>query len=155
MSPSSQSPTRVCRGADMPAVLALLQASELPTADLTSLSELRAWVIESNGALCGVIALERFGTEGLLRSLAVQIEYRNRGFGRTLVARLEHDASEAGVKRLVLLTQTAQPFFHSLGYQTIDRRHVSEEMKQGAEFRSLCPASATCMVKTLAARVEA
>jgi amino-acid N-acetyltransferase len=139
----------------MPAVLALLQASELPTADLASGPELRTWVIESDGALCGVIALERFGTEGLLRSLAAQIEYRNRGFGRELVTRLEREASETGVTRLVLLTQTAEPFFRSLGYQTIDRRHVSNELKRWAEFRSLCPASATCMIKTLAARVEA
>lgn len=37
----------------------------------------------------------------------------------------------------------------SLGYAVIDRAYVSEELRQSAEFRSLCPASAVCMSKAL------
>jgi amino-acid N-acetyltransferase len=133
---------------DMPAVLALLQSAGLPISDLTSAQQLQLWVLKSN-ALQGVIALEHFGTEALLRSLAVAPEYRQRGLGRELVARLEHDAHADGIKQLVLLTETAGPFFRGLGYQVIDRQSVSEALKQSAEFRSLCPASAVCMSKTL------
>jgi amino-acid N-acetyltransferase len=50
----------------------------------------------------------------------------------------------------VLLTETAEKFFRAIGYEVIDRRHVPEEIKQSAEFRSLCPASAVCMSKLLA-----
>ena len=135
--------------ADIPDVLALLQSTDLPTSDLSAIAGLRTWVIESDDFLCGVIALEPFGTEGLLRSLAVASDYRNRGIGRALVAQLENDARAQGVRKLVLLTQTAETFFRSLGYQNIYRRHVSAEIKQSAEFRSLCPASASCMAKTL------
>ena len=49
----------------------------------------------------------------------------------------------------MLLTETAEKFFRAIGYEVIDRRHVPEEIKQSAEFRSLCPASAVCMTKLL------
>jgi amino-acid N-acetyltransferase len=135
--------------ADLPAVIALLQGAGLPTADLARVSGLRVWVLAANSSLVGVIALERFGADALLRSLAISPEYRKRGFGRELVARLERDAHADRVERLVLLTETAEPFFRALGYDAIDRAEVSVELKHCAEFRSLCPASAVCMSKRL------
>ena len=136
------------KSTDMPAVLKLLQGAGLPTSDLASAQRLHLWVLESH-SLQGVIALENFGAEALLRSLAVAPEFRLRGLGRELVARLEHDARADGIERLVLLTETAEPFFRALGYQAVDRQSVSEVVKQSAEFRALCPASAVCMSKTL------
>src|SRR5882757_7248070 len=60
----------------VPAVLSLLQGAGLPTADLKSAQRLKVWVLEgSDSVLGGVIALERFGTDALLRSLAVAPEY--------------------------------------------------------------------------------
>jgi arsenate reductase len=94
--------------------------------------------------------MERFGTCALLRSLAVGTSFQRRGFGHNLVARLERDAQAYGVEQLVLLTETAEKFFRAIGYEVIDRRLVPEEIKQTAEFRSLCPASAVCMTKLLA-----
>jgi amino-acid N-acetyltransferase len=134
---------------DMPALLVLLQGAGLPTADLKSSQRLKMWVLEARDSVLGTIALEPFGTNGLLRSLAVAPEYRKWGFGRELVARLERDAQAIGVERLVLLTETSESFFRSLAYEVIDRRDVSEELKQSAEFRSLCPASAVCMSKAI------
>jgi amino-acid N-acetyltransferase len=145
---SSQPSIRRGDANDMPAVLALLQSAGLPTSDLSSAQRLQLWVLQSD-SLQGVIALEHFGSEALLRSLAVASEYRQRGLGHELVARLEHDAQADGIKRLVLLTETAQAFFRTLDYQVIDRQSVSDAVKQSAEFRSLCPASAVCMSKTL------
>jgi amino-acid N-acetyltransferase len=134
---------------DLPAALALLQGAGLPTADLPSAPGLKTWVLEASDSLVGVIALERFGTDALVRSLAVAPAYRKRGFGRALVARLEQDAQADGVEQLVLLTESAEQFFRGLGYNVIDRRDVSEGLKQSAEFRSLCPASAVCMSKVI------
>ncbi len=149
MSRSFPSVIRVCRRADMPAVLALLRAAALPTSDLTVDTDQRWWVLEFDGSIVGVIGLQEFGTEGLLRSLAVSPTYHQQGIGRELVTRLEREALKAGIQRLVLLTQTAGSFFRHLGYAALDRRHVSEGMKQCAEFSSLCPESATCMAKAL------
>ena len=135
--------------ADLSAVSQLLTSAGLPTADLTSARELRTWVLEDKSSIVGVIALERFGCDALLRSLAVAPEYRKRGFGKELVMRLEHDAQANGITQLVLLTETAEPFFRGLGYIVTDRRNVGDGVKCSAEFLSLCPATAVCMGKVL------
>jgi amino-acid N-acetyltransferase len=145
-------PSAAIRPADSGDLLSaaqLLQDAGLPTADLVSAHEFQSWVIEEQGSILGVIGLERFGREALLRSLAVAPEYRKRGLGQELVARLEHDAQAQGIEQLVLLTETAQAFFQRLGYAPFDRSQVSDDVKQSAEFRALCPASAICMRKNL------
>jgi amino-acid N-acetyltransferase len=130
-------------------VTALLDDAGLPTSDLASVRELSMWVLEMDGSLIGVIALERYDSDGLLRSLAVTGEYRERGFGSLLVNRLEADAEAGGVRRLVLLTETAEVYFRNRGYVVTGRDAVSDEIKQSAEFRSLCPVSAQCLFKVL------
>ena len=139
---------RGCTG-DLEAIRRLLEGAGLPTADLTEIKDLRLWVLESDGRQLGVIALEHFGTHALLRSLAIAPEHRNRGLGRGLVARLEHDARSEGVTRLTLLTATAEEFFRRLGYEATERANVPEEVRQSAEFRLLCPVAAVCMTKSL------
>lgn len=143
-------PPAIRRGSavDLPAAAALLKDAGLPTVDLAT-SGLHVWLVEAGSALVGVIALERFGSEALLRSLVVAPEYRKLGVGRRLVARLEADARADGVRQLVLLTESAETFFRTLGYRVIERSSVGEAPRQSAEFRSLCPVSAICMSKTL------
>jgi amino-acid N-acetyltransferase len=150
MSTTSDPSIRQGRQADLEVALPLLASAGLPTADLADAQELTMWVLEIAGALVGVIALERFGSEGLLRSLAVAPEFRNRGFGRELVTRLEKDARDHGIQRLVLLTETAEQFFRTIGYSRIERAQVSGPLQQSAEFRTLCQVSAACMTKAIA-----
>jgi len=135
----------------LPDVLKLLQGAGLPSADVAGNDRLRFWIFEAGECLLGVVALERFGSDALLRSLAIAPEQPNQGFGRELVARLERDGRTDGIKHLVLLTETAEAFFRGLGYGVIDRGAVSEEIRLSAQFRSLCPASAVCMTKSIAA----
>jgi amino-acid N-acetyltransferase len=146
---SLQSTIRRGQSVDLAVVRALLEGAGLPTADLTSARDLNLWVIEAKESVFGVIAMERFGTCALLRSLAIGPGYQRRGLARQLVARLEHEACAVGVEELVLLTNTAEKFFGAIGYEVVDRRSVPEEIKQSAEFRTLCPASAVCMKKLL------
>lgn len=140
---------RRAQGSDFDALLKLLTGAQLPTDDLTTATGLQLWVLEEHGGLVGAIGLERRGAGGLLRSLAIAPLHRRRGLGGKLVRQLEREARSEGVELLVLLTQTAQPFFHWLGYRTVDRQHVPDELKQSAEFLSLCPASAVCMSRSL------
>src|SRR5690349_2051460 len=146
---SPQPNIRRARPADLPAVLALLEGARLPTADIASIDQPQIWVLEERGVIVGSIALECFGSEALVRSLVVAPEYRGRGFGGALVAHVEESARANRIDQLVLLTETAEPLFRGLGYNTMDRRHVSEGLRQSAEFRSLCPDSATCLSKVL------
>jgi amino-acid N-acetyltransferase len=140
---------RRSESADAAAILKLLQNAGLPTSDLNSAHEFQSWVLEDKGSIIGVIGLERFGDEALLRSLTVAPDYRQRGLGHELLVRVEDDARAAGIQQLVLLTETAQAFFLRHGYAITDRRDVSDKIKQSAEFRSLCPNSALCMRKAL------
>jgi amino-acid N-acetyltransferase len=140
---------RRARASDLAAVLALLEGARLPTADIESVATPQIWVLEEHGRVVGAVALERFGAEALLRSLVIAPDYRKRGFGRELVAQVEQSARTDNVSTLVLLTETAETFFRELGYSTTDRQCIGDSLKQSAEFRSLCPASATCMSKLL------
>ncbi len=126
----------------------LLAAAGLPVADLET-APLQLWVARDNTRVVGLIGLERYGSAALLRSLCVDTSYQRSGVGRKLVFTLEQASRDAGVSLLVLLTQTAESFFTHLRYSVIDRAYVPDEILQSAEFRSLCPASATCMTKSL------
>jgi amino-acid N-acetyltransferase len=97
----------------------------------------------------GAGGLERCGTSGLLRSVAVTESWRNSGVGRALVARLEQRARELALGELVLLTQTARRFFEREGYRLIERAAAPQAVQASEEFRLLCPKSAVCMSKTL------
>ena len=129
----------------------LLEGAGLPTADLTSAQGLQLWVLEAgDSVIAGAIALERpSGNDALLRSLVIVPASRGCGLGQQLVDRVEQDSRQAGIRRLVLLTETAESFFNHLGYAVIDRQSVSGAVQQSAEFRSLCPAAAVCMAKAL------
>lgn len=135
--------------AEWPAVLALLRASALPTADLADADRERFVVARRGGGVVGCVAVEPYGDAGLLRSLAVAPEARGTGLGRRLVAAAEDAARAAGLQELVLLTTTAAPFFASLGWAPVDRADVSEALRASSEFAGLCPASAACLGKAL------
>lgn len=126
----------------------LLELNGLPTSDFVS-SRPEFVVAEEGGGLVGAGALERFGTAALLRSVVVAANRRGTGVGQRIVGELEQRARVSGVRELVLLTQTAAPFFAHHGYRIVERGKVSAAVQASEEFRSICPASATCMLKTL------
>ena len=137
---------RAATEADEAQIHSLLASSGLPTSDLkTSRPE---FLVACEGArIIGVGGVERFGTTGLLRSVAVSDQHRGRGVGAVIVAALERHARDGGLHELVLLTQTAAPFFEHHGYRAIERNSAPASVQASAEFRTLCPDSARCMLK--------
>ena len=136
--------------ADRAAIGALLAANALPTDDIAT-APLRFLVAREDDALVGVVGLERHGEAALLRSLAVRADRRGHGLGDALLRAAERAARRGGIGELVLLTTTAAPFFAARGYRPIDREAVPAALRDSAEVRSLCPASATVMRKALPA----
>lgn len=136
---------------DLAEIRRLLTAAHLPTDDLSH-APIRFWVARRNATIIGTIALERYGAEALLRSLAVDASVRGSGVGTALVETLEADARRAGVTTIVLLTQTADAFFANRGYEPLDRAAVPGDVGRSAQFSSLCPASARCLSKSLISR---
>lgn len=129
-------------------VRALLASSALPVDDVST-SPIDFLVAVANGRLLGVVGLEVFEGAGLLRSLAVRADRRGTGLGDSLVRAVEDLARSRHLDQLVLLTQTAAPFFAARGFKAIDRAAAPAAVQRSAEFASICPASATCMAKLL------
>lgn len=148
MSTSANLTLRAATAADGEAIHDLLVRNGLPTGDLAASRP--QFIVACDGEqLIGTGAIAPFGSAALLRSVAVSAQWRSAGVGRLIVAELERRARAAGIGRLVLLTLTARDFFARLGYSTQDRIHLPAPVLGSEEFRSLCPASATCMAKDL------
>ncbi len=135
------------------AVRELLTAAGLPVADLTAAHLVNFWGCDDGANLIGVVGLEVYGTDALLRSLAVALDWQGWGLGAALLAHAEQAAQQRGVQVLYLLTTSAEAFFVRRGYIRIPRETAPPILRQTAEFAALCPASAACMTKRLAAPV--
>ena len=145
---------RIANEGDFLAVRGLLAFNGLVHEDLTP-EHLRSFLLlvspHDPTVLDAVGGLETFsGSEdGLLRSVAVHPAMRRRGVGKRLVATLETWAREKGIRRLWLLTTTAEDFFERLHYRKTERLQAPDVVQQSTEFKSLCPASAVCLSKRL------
>ena len=135
---------------DRAAIRALLAANALPVDDLAQ-SPATFLLARIDGALAGVVGLEAFGASALLRSLCVAGDHRNRGVARSLCAAIEAVARGLGVRDLYLLTTTAAAFFERQGFSVAARDVATAEIRGTAEFRDLCPSTATFMRKPLPA----
>jgi amino-acid N-acetyltransferase len=149
LEPESVANVRRAREDDLPLIERLLVANELP---LDGVREaLRDFVVaESDEEVVGVAGLEVCCENALLRSVAVRPEWRSRGLGRALVTRVIADAEARGINALYLLTTTAERYFPSFGFREIERATVPKDVRETAEFRDACPASATVMCLALA-----
>jgi amino-acid N-acetyltransferase len=135
--------------ADLTAVRALLEASNLPTADLTAHHASWFLVAVARDVVVGTGAVEPCGSFGLLRSLAVRPDRRGQGIGRQLVTECEARADEARLRGLYLLTTTARHFFRALGYDELETWELPEAIRETEEYRTLCPETASAMMKRL------
>lgn len=127
----------------------LLEEARLPTADITPEKLQTFYALEQNGQVRGVVGLELYGTEGLLRSLVVSPDGRAQGVGSALVAHAERLAAGRGVTALYLLTDTAEAFFRRRGYEPAARDRAPEAIRRTSEFAALCSSTSVFMVKRL------
>jgi amino-acid N-acetyltransferase len=133
---------------DLPAVEDLLKRTNLPVEGVTE--SIDSFVVaESDGQLVGVGGVERCGDYGLLRSVAVDPSAQGRGVGAAVTDKLIADSDASGLRALYLLTTTAESYFPNFGFTTTTRDSVPPEVQKTAEFREICPASATVMHRSL------
>lgn len=93
--------------------------------------------------------LEGSAPDTLLRSMVVCDAFRGKGLGKQVLIALEQYAASQGVLRLHLLTQGAAEFFLANGYERFDRQEAPAAITRTAQFKHLCPASASYLRKTL------
>ena len=133
---------------DMDAIRSLVKEADLSCLDVGQPNQVFL-VARSSGAVVGCVGLERYGQAALVRSLAVSPARRGEGLSRALFERTAAEARRLKVVELYLLTTTAEALFARWGFRRIPREQVPEAVRGSAEFASLCPATAACMVLAL------
>jgi amino-acid N-acetyltransferase len=129
--------------------VALLQTQELPVSDITDEHLEHFFLVGSDCSPSGLVGLEIYGADALLRSLVVGENARSKGLGSALVKHAEQYAGSKNVRSIYLLTTTAEAFFRRLGYERTYRSQAPSAIERTREFASLCPASSVFMVKSL------
>lgn len=126
----------------------LLLSSGLPSSDLNN-APIHLFGMKKNNRLIATGALEVYGNNAVLRSVAVSNNFQNKGYGKQIVRHLEKVATELKISHLFLLTTTAEIFFKKLGYLPFQRSLSPTEILSSAQFRDICPQSALCLCKKL------
>jgi amino-acid N-acetyltransferase len=139
-----------CLGAarpdELPDIQQLLTAAELPIAGIEAQFPDAYIVCRRGVTVIGVAGLERYGTAGLLRSVAVLAAHRGTGIGRALVGDRLRDASGRGVREVFLLTTSAPSYFMGFGFTPVERASAPAALRESPEFTGICPSSAACLV---------
>ena len=139
---------------DVHAIESLLRASDLPTEGIREIVDARPsdFIVAVHGDdVVGVAGLEVCCDDALLRSVAVDAQWRSSGIGRTLVQSLVGDAESRGIHALFLLTMSAEHYFPRFQFERIDRADVPAAIANTAEFKSVCPSTAVAMRRVCAA----
>lgn len=130
--------------ADFAEVATLLQSEGLPTDDLNP--QLTNFLLaRANGVLVGVAGIDVYGTDALLRSVAVHKDFRNFRIAQRLTNDLIKQVRLQGINDIYLITTTADKYFAKQGYTVVDRASVPAHISATQQFSSLCPGSAVVM----------
>jgi arsenate reductase len=129
---------------DLPAITQLLEGAGLPTVGVAENLEGFA-VARRNDSVIGCGGVERYGRDGLLRSVAVAPFHRRRGVAAACVRYLVDRCARRGVASVYLLTATAPDYFARLGFEPCSRHAAPEGIRSSWEFRSGCPDTAVLM----------
>jgi arsenate reductase (thioredoxin) len=127
-----------------PALEDLLRSCTLPVEDLPL--DLQHFVVATAGEqLVGCAGLDLLGEIALFRSLAVAPPWRGRGVARRLFEQTCSRAQHLGVRRLYLLTTSAQDLFARWGFTAVPRQSAPAAVQGTRQYRTLCSASAVVM----------
>jgi amino-acid N-acetyltransferase len=101
-----------------------------------------------DGRLVGVAGMEDHETAGLLRSVAVASDQRNRGLGAALVSRLIRRSRRSGHEAVYLLTRTAEEYFARFGFRRVERSEARPSVAGARQFASqVCECSAVMVLE--------
>jgi amino-acid N-acetyltransferase len=130
-------------------VIGLLEGASLPSSDLSDDDMEHFFYAGPATAPVGIVGLQFYGSDALLRSLVVSSAHREQGLGQQLVEHAERHARMHGVATVYLLTTTAERFFRSRGYSPTPRDRAPPTIRSTPEFAGLCPASSAFLSKRL------
>jgi amino-acid N-acetyltransferase len=130
---------------DLRGALDLLGRTELTEQDVTERWGHYFVVREDDGRVVGVAGLEVYGEDGLLRSVAVDVDYRGQGLAASLVEAALTRAKRVQLRSVYLLTTTARDYFARHGFADCPREEAPAAIRESWEFRVGCPSTAAFM----------
>ena len=130
-------------------------ASLLSTAKLAALDSVAQFgpqyvvAVYASSILVGVAGLEIYGSDALLRSVAVAPSLRGQGLGQRLTQDRMKWAAEHGIKQLYLLTMDARGYWERFGFEVINRSDAPPGVQGSTQWAGGCSATAVAMRKAL------
>ncbi len=141
---------RPAESGDRDTIAALLSANKLVPLDETAqFGPQYAVAVNGDGIVVGVAGYERYGSDILLRSVAVSEPWRSTGIGARLTADRLAYAKAQGCEAAYLLTDTARGYWERHEFSMIDRAAAPEGITRSHEWSAACPVSATAMIRQL------
>jgi amino-acid N-acetyltransferase len=135
---------------DLRGALYVLGRSELTEQDVTERWGHYFVVREDDGRVVAVAGLEVHGEDGLLRSVAVDPDYRGQGLAASLVDAAMDRARQVRLRSVYLLTTTARDYFVRHAFADCPREEAPAAIRDSWEFRTGCPSTAAFMKRTVA-----
>ena len=132
-----------------PALVAALKAEDLPVDDLAEPNRTFFVYRTLGGVVVGFGGYELYGADVFLRSIVVPPEGRSKRIGRNLIPLLLYRARREGACNAWLLTMHAGGFFEKTGFKHRTRDEAPALILATRQAKSLCPASAALMSKTI------
>jgi N-acetylglutamate synthase-like GNAT family acetyltransferase len=124
------------RPEDLAPIRALLASQGLDHEDLGDESYLDFFVCLNETGFVGCVAIEIYGEDAVLRSLAVAPEARGQGYGWVLADTAIQQTRRRGVRHLYLLTakQASDFFAEKHGFRVVDSSTVAASVARSATF---------------------
>jgi amino-acid N-acetyltransferase len=135
---------------DVKDALDLLRRSDLPETDVAERWGHYFVVHEDDGRVVGVAGLEVHGDDGLLRSVAVNTDYRRQGLGASLVEAAVERAARLELRSVYLLTTDARDYFSRQGFAECSREEAPAPIRESWEYTTGCPSTAVLMKRAVA-----
>ena len=125
------------RPRDIDEIRSVLRSVDLDWQDLKDEDWQFFYVLINETGLVGTVAIEAFGEDAVLRSLAVKQDARGNGYGWMLADTAINQTRRRGVRRLYLVTEKfASDFFaEKHGFRVVDQSLVSPDVVQSPSFK--------------------
>jgi amino-acid N-acetyltransferase len=123
-----------------------VKAAGLPHQDLNYQNQILISYYQGEN-LVGTGGLEVVDKFALLRSVSVNPQNRGQNLGKQITADLLKNVEKSNLEAVFLLTETAKDFFEKQGFETVSRDNAPLEIKSTTQFSTMCPVSASFMVK--------
>jgi len=132
---------------DFPGIHDLLRLSGLTTAGVDP--DRGCYYVAKTDRLLGVIGMESYSEDGLVRSFAVAADCRKAGVGKALVEHILLMLQNAGCRDAYLLTDTAADYLEKFGFANIERQSIPEAVLSSSALGATCPSTCVCMSRRL------